>query len=206
MANKGIEAVIWDLGGVILRTMDLSHRQRWEEKLGLKPWELSKLVFGNKASQRASIGEATEDEIWLSLQDQLNLTDRELHEIKTDFFAGDEIDEDLVTFIRSIRSECKSGMITNAWPDIRHWIQEEWKIADAFDHIVISAEVGMMKPDPGIYLLALEALNVPPGRAIFIDDFLENVQGAQAVGMQAIHFRNPEEVIEDLHERLGISG
>jgi epoxide hydrolase-like predicted phosphatase len=202
MANKGVEAVIWDLGGVILRTMDLSYRERWEARFGLEAWELSKLIFGSEASRRASVGEATEEDIWDSLQDQLKLTDQERREIEADFFAGDEVDEKLVSFIRTIHKVNKSGMITNAWPDIRHWIQEEWKIADAFDHIVISAEVGIVKPDPRIYLLSLDALDVLPSKALFIDDFIENVEGAQAVGMHAIHFRDPEQVMEDLRKQL----
>ena len=49
-----------------------------------------------------------------------------------------------------------------------------------------------MKPKAEIYLLALEQLKVSPSEAVFVDDFIENVIGAQAVGMSAIHFHEPK--------------
>jgi HAD superfamily hydrolase (TIGR01509 family) len=57
------------------------------------------------------------------------------------------------------------------------------------DDILISAEVGLAKPDPRIYRLAAERLGVRPDEAVFVDDFAANVEGARAVGMRAIHFR-----------------
>jgi putative hydrolase of the HAD superfamily len=95
-------------------------------------------------------------------------------------------------------------MISNAWPNLRHWIENEWCIADAFDHIVISAEVGIAKPDPRIYYLALDGMGVAATEAVFVDDFEKNIHGARAVGMQAIHFRNPKQATSDLQNLLDI--
>ena len=81
------------------------------------------------------------------------------------------------------------------------WIARE-KIADAFDRIVISAEVGVTKPKAEIYLLALQQLEVSPSEAVFVDDFIENVEGARAVGMSAIHFRDPESALDELKHLL----
>ena len=145
------------------------------------------------------------DDIWTAIQEKLGLNDEEMDQLKVDFFAGDRMDENLLSFIRQLKGSYKIGMITNAWPDVRYWLEKKWKIADAFDHIVISAEVGLLKPDPEIYLLSLQGLNVKPGEAIFIDDFKENIEGARAVGMQAIHFQNSAEVIVELKEILQIA-
>jgi epoxide hydrolase-like predicted phosphatase len=203
--NEKIRAIIWDLGGVLLRTEDLTYREKWEKKLGLEAWELADLVFRNEVSQLATVGKASVDDIWKSLQKELDLEYEESERLKNDFFAGDRMDERLISFIRHLRGPYKTGMITNAWPDIRHWIENEWKIADAFDHILISAEVGLVKPDPAIYNLCLQTLNVTPDEAIFIDDFIENIHGARAVGMHAIRFQNPEQVCKELKERLEIT-
>jgi epoxide hydrolase-like predicted phosphatase len=202
--NEKIRAIIWDLGGVILRTEDSSHREKWENRFGLEDWGLANLIFRSEISQLASIGKANVDDIWSALQKELNLDNDEIERLMKDFFAGDRLDERLLAFIRQLKGPYKTGMITNAWPDIRHWIENEWKIADAFDHIIISAEVGMAKPDPAIYALCLQALNVEPDEAIFIDDFKENIEGAKAVGMQTIHFQDPEEVRMELVKILGI--
>ena len=202
--NEKIRAIIWDLGGVILRTEDSSHRVKWEKRFGLESWGLANMIFRNEISQLASIGKASVDDIWSALQEEYNLDNDEIERLKKDFFAGDRLDERLLAFIRQLKGSYKIGMITNAWPDIRHWIENEWKIADAFDHIIVSAEVGMVKPDPAIYTLCLQALNVEPDEAIFVDDFKENIEGAKAVGMQAIHFQNPEDTSIELKKILGI--
>ncbi len=199
-----IAAVLWDLGGVILKTTDTSHRDAWEKQFDLEPWGLEKLVFGNKVSRQASGGEASVDEIWKYVQDQLELVDEDMADFKKDFFAGDEIDQDLMNFIRGIKKNMKSGMITNAWPGMRHYIEDVWNIANAFDVIVVSAEVNLVKPHPEIYNLALEQLELNPEETIFIDDFIENVQGAEAIGMTGIHFVSTDDVVAKLRGLLNI--
>jgi epoxide hydrolase-like predicted phosphatase len=201
--NEKIRATIWDLGGVILRTEDHRYREKWEKRLGLEDRGLDKLIFRNKVSQLASIGQASVSDIWESIREELNLSDEDLEQMREDFFAHDRIDEYLLAYIRRLHGPYKTGMITNAWPDVRHWIENEWKIADAFDSILISAEVGIVKPDPAIYTLSLQALDVQPDEAIFIDDFIENIEGAKSAGMHVIHFQDSEEVRVELNKILG---
>jgi epoxide hydrolase-like predicted phosphatase len=200
-----MHAIIWDLGGVILRTEDFSYREKWEKRLGMDTWGLANLIFGSEASKLASAGKASIDDIWIAIQEKLGLNDEEMDQLKVDFFAGDYMDESLLSFIRRLKNSYKMGLITNAWPDVRYWLEKKWNIADIFDHIVISAEVGLLKPDPEIYFLSLQGLDVKPGEAIFIDDFKENVEGARAVGMQAIQFQDPAKVIVELKEILHIA-
>jgi putative hydrolase of the HAD superfamily len=127
-----------------------------------------------------------------------------MDDFKREFFRGDEIDQELITFIRDLKQKLKSGMITNAWPGMRHYIEDVWKIGDAFDQIIVSAEVKMVKPDPGIYQLALDQLDVEPQASVFIDDFIENIQGAEDVGMIGIHFQSTDDVMTKLGDLLGI--
>lgn len=200
--SENLKAIAWDLGGVILRTEDMSHRERWEERFGFEAWGLHRMVFGSDISQKASVGQANVEDIWRSLQAELAIDDSEFAAFKDDFFAGDRIDEKLVEFIRQVRSRYRTGLITNAWPDIRQWIEGQWGIANAFDTIVISAEIGIAKPDPRIYHLFLENLDLQPHEALFVDDFIENVEGARAIGMQALHFRDPEEIVQTIKQLL----
>ena len=60
----------------------------------------------------------------------------------------------------------------------------------------------MVKPDPRIYRLVLERLDITAPEAIFIDDFAHNVDGARAVNMHAIHFLNPQQALADLDRML----
>src|SRR3990170_57435 len=200
--TSGIRAVVWDLGGVILRTFDRSGRERWERQLGLEPCDLSRLVFNSEVSRRASAGQATIDEVWSWVQSHLSLSNEDLAALRQEFFAGDRLDEELLAYIRRLRPRCKTGMITNAFPDLRRWLQDVWRIAVDFDQIVISAEEGLLKPDPRIYHLALDRLDVAPQQAVFVDDFAENVAGAQEAGMRAIQFRDTQQTIAELDALL----
>jgi len=197
-----IRAVVWDLGGVILRTMDWSLRSQWEDRLGLPRMQLTRLVFESDAGRRASLGQATDDDVWQSVADALKLDPPTRDQLRRDYFARDQIDAPLMEFIRGLRRRVRVGMITNAWPDIRRYLVSEFKIADAFDPLIVSAEVGITKPDPRIYRLALEQLGIEPAQAVFVDDFEDNVAGARWVGMQAVRFTSTVQAIAALRALL----
>lgn len=78
----------------------------------------------------------------------------------------------------------------------------EWKINDAFDHMLISAEVNLMKPDLSIYSLAIKHLGVEAQEAVFIDDVPANIKGAKQVGMKGILFTSREQTLTELQAIL----
>ncbi len=194
-----IRALYFDLGGVIVRTGDREPRTKLAARFGLSYDELGKIVFENESSARASLGAISTVEHWLTVVQRLGLPPTEADTVRQEFFAGDSVDLDLINFIRSLRPMYRTGLISNAWPDLRAYILSQ-KFEDAFDCMVISAEVGLVKPDPRIYHLALEKLGVAPGEAVFVDDMDRNIAGAQAVGMHGIQFTQPDKVIRELKQ------
>lgn len=201
-----IKAIIWDIGGVLVRTEDRAPRARLAEKLGLTYSQLDDLVFNSHVGQRAQIGQKSTQEVWHWVASTLDQPKEKIAALQTAFFAGDQLDKDLVDKIRAWHGTYRTGIITNAFDNARQLIKEEWKMQDAFDHIVVSAEVGMMKPDPRIFRLALEGMEVDANQAVFVDDFLHNVQGAREVGMHAVHFRSQEQVLGELNTLLNEGG
>jgi putative hydrolase of the HAD superfamily len=131
------------------------------------------------------------------------LSAAELAHFRQDFWAGDVLDKELVEFIRRLRPFYQTALISNAFADLREVLTHEFVIADAFEVIVISAEEGVMKPDPLLYQIALERLNCRPQEAIFIDDFAHNIEGAHAVGLHGIHFTAGISLPTALHQ-LGV--
>jgi 2-haloacid dehalogenase len=71
-----------------------------------------------------------------------------------------------------------------------------------FDGMVISGEIGMLKPEPGIYRALLDRFGIDPQAAIFIDDVAVNAAGAEQLGISGIHFTTPAALRADL-ARLG---
>ena len=196
-----IRAVFFDLGGVILRTEYQAPRQHLAERLGMEYDDLVKVVFDSESGYKASLGTITPDEHWAAVVKRLKRPASEMEAIRHEFFAGDIIDRTLLKFLRSLRGTYKTGLISNAWGDLRDYIVRE-KFDDAFDHMIISAEVGAAKPEARIYQIALEQAGVSANEAVFVDDFAVNIEGCEKVGMQGIYFEDAESTLQQLKELL----
>lgn len=88
--------------------------------------------------------------------------------------------------------------ITNWNQDKFRESRERFVFLNSFDGIVVSGDEGLLKPDREIFELFFDRYDVRPESAVFIDDSLHNVEGARAVGMQALHFSSPETLARDL--------
>ncbi|MCF3123895.1 HAD-IA family hydrolase, partial [Streptomyces arenae] len=75
-----------------------------------------------------------------------------------------------------------TAVVSNTWPDLRRRMTEGG-LLDVADHVVLSCEVGCAKPDPRIYEIALRRTGTEPDRTLFVDDVVENVEAARALGM-----------------------
>jgi epoxide hydrolase-like predicted phosphatase len=196
-----IRAVFFDLGGVILRTEYQAPRQQLADRLGMDYEDLVKIVFDSDTGYRATLGEISSEEHWASIMKRLKRPVSELPSIREDFFAGDILDRTLVDYIRSLRGKYKTGLISNAWGDLRDYIVRE-KFDDAFDKMIISAEVGAAKPEAKIFHIALEQFGVSPNEAVLVDDFLVNIEGCEKAGIKGIHFKDSASALRQLRELL----
>ncbi len=185
-----ISAIFFDFGGVIQRTEYQSPRQHLAERFGMDYDDIDKLVFTSESARRASLGEITEDAHWSNVLTRLKRPTAEMQTVRDEFFGGDVIDINLVHFIGSLRGKFHTGLISNAWSGMRAFLEKE-KLIDLFDTVVISAEVGVMKPEARIYSIALEQAGVKAEAAVFVDDVQANVDACQALGMKGILFNDP---------------
>jgi glucose-1-phosphatase len=196
-----IRAVLFDLGGVIVRTEYQAPRQRLAEQFGMDYEDIEKVVFGSPSAARASVGEIAEEEHWRHVMKSLKLPAEEYKRVQQEFFGGDVIDRSLLEFLRSLKPKHKVGLISNAWGGLRAYIERE-KFADVFDAIIISAEVGAAKPSAKIYQIALEQLQVKPKEAVFVDDVAENIEACEKIGMKGILFKDPDSALNQLKALL----
>ncbi|MGH2982016.1 MAG: HAD family hydrolase [Solirubrobacterales bacterium] len=116
-------------------------------------------------------------------------------------FAGLQPVEPMLAAVRRAREAgVPTGLISNSWV-MDHYTDE---VRELFDDVVISAEVGLHKPQPEIYLLAAQRLGVAPQECVFVDDLRENCAGAEEVGMTAVLHRKVEATIARAEELLGV--
>lgn len=92
---------------------------------------------------------------------------------------------DAVSTLQTLSEACKLGIISNAWPYLESLLNllGLWPY---FESVIISAQVGLSKPNPAIYELALRTLGISANQAIFVDDIPQNVVAAERVGLKGL--------------------
>ena len=201
-----LKAIIFDVGGVLIRTQSRIGREKWAARFEMDSWDFEGFVFSGESGRQAQLGQKTFEQHWHWLGQYFNLSLTELVEMRRDFFAGDILNEPLVAYTRRLRKAgYRLGLLSNFSDEARSLWQNEFPFIQYFDGVVISSEVGLMKPDPRIYHLAAKSVGVKPKEALFIDDFIENIEGARQVGMQAIHFNDPQLAQQQLTQKTGVT-
>jgi len=193
-----IQAVIWDMGGVLIRGKDRSPREHLAQRLGMERTALEDLVFTTDTARLCLLGKISEAEAWERVGDEIGLHGDALCQARQEFFGGNEMDGSLVDFIDRLRPHYKTGLLSNAWAGTRQALGAKFSFLHVFDVSLFSDEEGMIKPDAAFYQLMLERLNVTAEHAVFIDDKEKNVIAARELGMAVIHFRDREQMMNEL--------
>ena len=193
-----IQAIIFDFGSVLVQMGDEAPRRALAQRLGIPLKELYRLIFDSDTASRAMVGELTIEQHWQAVGAALGVAPDELPAVRAQFWSTDQVNTELVDYIRTLRPRYKVGLLSNAWNDLRQVMQQRFGFDGLFDELIISAEVGLAKPDPRIFHLAVARLGVPPAQAVFVDDVLANAEAARAVGLHAIHYLNNPQLFEEL--------
>jgi len=203
MRSFVIKAVIFDLGGVLLRTIDPAPREELGQRYGLTLKELFQFIFASESSQQAERGEKTDSDHWHWALDQIGVAPEDHAAFIRQWWAGDRMDYELLRFIGELRPEYRTGLLSNAWLGTRDNITRHWGSLDPyFDEVVFSAEIKLRKPEPAIFDHILNLLGARPDEAIFVDDYGVNVQAAQALGLHAVQFCSSAQARQDVLAKL----
>jgi len=206
MAETGpkIKAIVSDFGGV-LTTPLLNSFAAIQDDVGISAESLG-LAMRHELEEgeelplfRLERGEISEDEFIEHLTDGLEsiLGHRpHLHHFRHMFFDALDPNEQMIELMRELKARgLTMALLTN---NVREW-EPLWRpmlpIDEIFETVVDSAFVGCRKPEAQIYELTLERIGMPAEACLFIDDIATNCEGAEALGMNAIHFRDNEQTI-----------
>lgn len=195
-----VRAAVIDYGGVLTTPMRDSIAE-WLAADGIRPETFSAAVKAwmsrsapvGTPVHRLETGELPAEEFERILAAELATHDGSpvvSDGLLSRLFRGTRIDEATVKLVRELRERGVSTvLLSNSWGNTypRRLIDE------LFDAVVISGEVGLRKPDPRIYHLALDRVGVRPEQAVFVDDATPNTEAAEALGMHAIRHTDPAE-------------
>jgi len=113
-----------------------------------------------------------------------------------------ELSVELATYFRALRPRYRTGIISNSFVGATEREEAAYGFSSLCDTIVYSHEVGIEKPDPRIFELALARLGVRPEESLFLDDLAIHVEAARALGMKAVLCENAAQAIAALEAHL----
>lgn len=213
--KNGIQAVIWDFGGV-LTSSPFEAFNRFEAERGLPKDFIRQVNSTNPDSnawalfERSDISLDVFDEKFSEEAKALGgaVTGREV----VSLLSGD-IRPAMVTALKRCKEHFKVGCITNnvsagKGAGMARSQDKATAVADVmalFDHVIESSKIGMRKPDPRIYEMACETLGVDANKSIYLDDLGINLKPARALGMTTIKVLNGEQALKELEAAVGLS-
>lgn len=163
----------------------------WLEKNGLQ--RTGKYL---ELAQEIDTGKITLDDYYACLS---KLSGQSASSLRHEFEDNIQYDQGVLELIGSLHNNYTTALLTNSPANLVRLILQKNNLEHYFDEIIISGEVGYAKPEPKIFELALEKLQATAADAIFIDDLLSYVQGAESVGIAAIQFINVGQLKTDLN-------
>ncbi|MFE3885796.1 HAD-IA family hydrolase [Streptomyces lydicus] len=193
--GRPFDAVLCDLDNVI-RFYDMTEPTRLERAAGLAEGTTAGVAFAPETDLPLLLGAITKQQwvesIALGLAGQVP-ADR-ARALATAFaeapFRADDV---VVAMLRQVRAHLPLVLVTNATVELEDDLAA-LGLADLAHHVVSSARVGVAKPDRKIYEIAAERAGAALNRCLFVDDRLENIEAATALGMTGLHYREPADL------------
>ncbi|MBK5271974.1 MAG: HAD family phosphatase [Bacteroidia bacterium] len=199
--SRSINTIIFDLGGVLIDWNPMYVFENYfdsQEKLDYFFTHVCNIEWNEEQDAGSSIKESTEERVKLFPEWEKPI--RDYYGRWTEMLGGPIMET--VDIFSTLKQ--KNGLKFYA---LTNWSAETFPIALGmfdflhwFDGRVVSGEEKMRKPFPEFYNVLLDRYKVPVSDALFIDDNLRNVEGAEKLGIKSIHFRSPEQLKHDLKQ------
>ncbi|MCG3150174.1 MAG: Alpha-D-glucose 1-phosphate phosphatase YihX [Verrucomicrobiae bacterium] len=198
----GVDAVIFDLGNVLISVNEARAADRFAARTGKSSADIHAYFLTTPHSTELALGKITKRQFYWTVAKDLGFTGDydELAMIWSDIFAPIP---DMIELAQSLAGRRPRLILSNTNVIHADFFLERYPWINEFDAVILSHEVGLLKPDAAIYKLAVQRTGLPAERCVFIDDLTANVQGAQAAGLQAIHHQNPVQTRAEL-TKLGV--
>ncbi len=199
-----IRAVVSDIGGVLIRTENHSGRIKLEQQYHLPSGGADTIVFNSPPARASTIGLEPDQAVWDYVAKTLSLSKTDLDRFQNQFWSGDELDQALLDFFQGLRPDYITALLSNAWMNFRLVLERDFGIIEGktVDHLLISSELGIAKPNPEIFQVLSNRLEIDFQQILFIDDFIENIEAAKELGIQTIHYQKGLDLINEIKLRL----
>jgi epoxide hydrolase-like predicted phosphatase len=197
-----IRAVVFDIGGVLEITPPTGWQQQWASQLGLSDEQFRTLLAD--PIRAGALGHIDLGRFTATAQELLGLDDDQTVAFIEDIwheYLGTPNTE-LIDYFTALRGRVRTGILSNSFVGAREREQSRYGFEDRCGAVVYSHEIGVMKPDPAAYGAVCDRLEVVPTEVVFLDDTQMCVEGAEAVGMKAVLYRDNGQAIASIEAHL----
>jgi len=193
-----IKSIVFDVGGVLMADVPL---RKIAEELSLRfsmcDEELHSYLYPTEHWTLLTLGKISEDEYWDHFL-KASQVDLDKGELKEKVRMALRPIADNVELIPQLKDKYELAILSNHAKEWSQFMIKEFDFFRHFHHIIFSCDVGLRKPDPQIYKLAMTKLGCEAEECLFIDDKQRNTDGAQKVGMKTIVLENTSRLREEL--------
>jgi glucose-1-phosphatase len=204
LAPGSADALLFDLGRVVINIDFDKVLACWAGHAGRPPAELSGRFGPDETFRRHETGDASDAEFFAALRRTLGveLSDAQFLEGWNAIFAG-EMPGMNALLARAARHLPLYAFSNTNRPHVEHFSKAYADVLGHFREIFLSSTIGLRKPDAAAYDHVVQAIGLPAPRIVFFDDLAENIEGARARGLTAVHVTSPDDVAQAL-TALGI--
>jgi len=188
--RKKLSAVVLDFGNVISLPQDPESVREMASLLGSPIESFVPLYFRHRSAYDS--GEISDEEYWRILCEVTGTTYTDkLQEtlVLVDHSGWSRINRTIIAWIERLRqASIKTAILSNMPASFHRRVLARYDWIHLFDEVVISGELGMIKPDAQIFRYTLARLGTSARETLFVDDLELNVEGARLVGFEAVQF------------------
>ena len=195
-AGQIVDAVIFDFGGVLTVPEPIQEElHRYERELGLPSDTIVWTIGSGPLWEAVSTGAIDERQYWEGVAAAFApLLPPAFGRFQHGTLPYEELNPHVLDLVRALRGQAKIGLLSNATISLAGYLRRLPAVSGLFDDIVISAEVGLRKPDLEIYRLAAQRLGADVQRCVMVDDKARNTLAAQTAGMCAVVYESPDQL------------
>jgi putative hydrolase of the HAD superfamily len=194
----GLDALVLDYGEVLVRAQppgavgrmaalagldeEEFRRRYWRWRLDYDRGVLSDAEYWRRITEGADVGSGSVESAGEALA-------------AADYESWSDFREDVWDLARAFRRRGgRTAILSNGVPAVIDRVRRDRPLGDYFDAVVVSCEVGCTKPEPRIYEICLAQLGTAPRATLFVDDRVENLEGAARLGIRTLHFTGDDSV------------
>ena len=202
--------ILFDFGGVLAPFFRPALFRTLEDELGLQPGSLPEILWRSGDWRLAEVGAIDDEEYWRRMAPRLGLcteTERaqaRLRALRQAVYGHVEVDPEMVNLVRRLGGSYRIGLLSNTSERQPERMLRRYGLEGLFDAVVLSAAVGLAKPDSAVYRLAVRRLGTELEGTVFVDDNQPNVTAALEQGLHGLHFTGYAELVVALEE-LGVN-